>query len=353
VARDPSTADGGRPGPPISRRRHPAALTVLAALAALSLRVTDAAAAPAELPPWDPGGAQATPAVPAAPPASSPPATTAPATPPAATSPSASPPPSAASPSPASPADPAAPPPASYSDELPPPPRDPNDAAFMRPPNNQFQGLPPRTSPDIRRGWSARRRFAFTIAPAFAQFRLPFQGGRPPRLHGAGFNLELDVQIWRWIWLRGHGTYSGHPVDEARVMNSEMQVMETAPRGTIYATGFGAGPVFALDLGRFLPLIEVGLGGLRVASPRSEIKGQRGAACGDNRSCDVGLKCSAANVCEPSIIPDLYFGLAVDLLIRRHISLGAQFRYYSRLARGELTNFPVYLLGTIRLSVRF
>jgi hypothetical protein len=223
----------------------------------------------------------------------------------------------------------------------------------MRPPNNQYQGLPPRTSPDIRRGWSARRRFAVTIAPAYASFRnLPFQGGRPPRLHGAGFNLELDVQIWRWIWLRGHGTYSGHPVDEIRTQDSEMQIMQTAPRGTIHATGFGAGPVFALDLGRFLPLSEVGLGGLRVASPRGGEKGQRGEAC-NNGACDVGLKCSAANVCEPTIIPDLFFGAAIDLLIRRHVSLGAQFRYYSRLAKGEITNFPIYMLGTVRLSVRF
>lgn len=319
----------------------------LTAAVAFALLAGHAEAAPADLPPWDPTGAQqpvpapadtAAPAREAGARVSSSPEGAGPAQAPGATGPAST-------------------PPVVLSDELPPPPRDPNDAPFMRPPNNQFQGLPPRTRPDIRRGWSARRRFAVTLAPAFASFRLPFQGrqvgGRTPRLHGAGLNLELDVQVWRWIWVRAHGTYSGHPVDEVRVENSDMEVLQTAPRGTIHATGFGAGPVFALDLGRFLPLIEVGLGGLRIAPPSAGEKGQRGEACGDNRSCDIGLKCSAANVCEQAILPDLYFGAAVDLLVWRHFSLGAQFRYYSRLARGEITNFPRYLLGTIRFAVRF
>lgn len=335
MARHPGTADGGRPAAAIRG-------LALTALAAASLLAADVRAGPADLPPWDPTGAQAASEPPAPAPASAP-ATHAPA-------------PAAA----AGPGAPATIPPAALSDELPPPPRDPGDAAFMRPPNNQFQGLPPRTRPDIRRGWSARRRFAVTISPAFAQLRFNFAGRLAPpdnryykRLPGAGFNLELDAQIWRWIWVRAQGTYSGHPVEEERTQNSDMDVMTTAPRGTIHALGFGAGPVFALDLGRWLPLIEVGLGGLRVASPRSEIKGQRGAACGDNGACDVGLKCSAANVCEPTIMPDLYFGAAIDLMVRRHLAIGAQFRYYSRLARGEITDFPKYLVATIRLSVRF
>ncbi len=307
-----------------------------------------AIAAPAELPPWQPSAAAPEPG-------------------PAAVNPS-----PAASPSPAPVASPSPAPSSATAGTggapggaraerledaqitpLPPPPRDPNDAPFLPPPNNQVRGKPPRTAPDIRRGWSARRRFAFTAAPAFASLRLPFQN-RPSaaRVHGGGLNLEVDAQLHRWIWLRAHGTYSAHRVDEVRItMEDSGEVVQTAPRGTIRTLGFGAGPVFALDLGRFLPLIEVGLGGLRIATPVGEAKGQRGAACGDGGACDVGLRCSAANVCEPTIVPDLFFGAAVDVMIRRHVTVGGQFRYYALLP--AWSKFPVYLIGTVRVGVRF
>lgn len=309
-----------------------------------------AGAAPAELPPWEPAGAPAEVEAPA----------------------EARPPEAGSAPAAAPPAEPGAtgeagvggpagsaakggsreePPGASA--QLPPPPSDPNDAPFMAPPNNQIRGNPPRTRPDIRRGWSARRRFALTIAPAYASIRRVQFQNRPgnARYHGAGFNLELDAQLHRWIWMRAQGTYSGHAVDEVRVTDDSDEVVQTAPRGTIHVMGFGAGPVFALDLGRFLPLIEVGLGGLRIASPVGEAKGQRGAACGDGGACDVGLRCSAANICEPTIVPELYFGAAVDVMIRRHVSVGGQFRYYAFLP--AWSTFPVYMLGTVRVGVRF
>ncbi|MCY1057979.1 hypothetical protein [Nannocystis sp. SCPEA4] len=245
------------------------------------------------------------------------------------------------------------------SEELPAVPIDPNDAPFMRPPNNQIATAPPRTRPDIRQGWSARRRFAFTVAPAFASLRLPFLGrvqadGRTPqRIHGAGVNLEFDVQVWRWIWVRALGVYSGHPVAEERA-EVDMEVVRTAPPGTIHVAGAGFGPVFALDLGRFLPLIELGVAGLRVVTPQGGVKGQRGEACLDNGSCDVGLKCNGARICEVTTLGEGYLGLAVDLLVRRHLSFGAQFRYnipFSQLR--NLNIAPGYLLGTVRLTVRF
>lgn len=241
--------------------------------------------------------------------------------------------------------------PTTQGDEIPPIPVDPNDAPFMRPPNNQPLPVPPRTRPDLRRPWSAQRRLALTVAPAFASFRLGFQGPRPARVHGAGVNLELDARLIKWIWFRVQGTYSGHPVDEVRVVDDEEQVTVTAPGGTIHATGFGAGPVFALDIGRFLPLIEVGLGGQRVVTPRGIAAGQRGEQCRADDSCDVGLRCNAARVCQPGVIAELYFGAAVDVLVRKHLSFGAQFRYYALLRAP--TAFPVYLIGALRVSIRF
>ncbi len=222
----------------------------------------------------------------------------------------------------------------------------------MRAPNNQISGSPPRTRPDLRPRYSSRRRVALTIAPAFASFRLPFQGRpRGARSPGAGFGAAPPPRLARWIWFRAMATYSGHPVGEERVEAEDMSVVTTAPRGTIRAAGFGGGPVFALDLGRWLPLIEIGLGGLQIATPTGVAKGQRGQACRDGGGCDTGLRCSVGNTCEPSLIAQLYFGLAVDVLIRRHFSFGGQFRYYALLAAPG--SFPVYLLGTLRLAVRF
>ncbi|MCY0987333.1 hypothetical protein OV203_09385 [Nannocystis sp. ILAH1] len=243
-------------------------------------------------------------------------------------------------------------------DEVPPPPIDPNDAPFMRPPNNQIGTTPPRTRPDIRQGWSARRRFALTVAPTYAMLRLPFQGrttgnNQVPRLHGAGVGAEFDVQAWRWIWVRAMGVYSGHPVGEERAQ-MDMEVVRTAPPGMIHVMSYGVGPVFALDLGRFLPLIEVGVAGLRVVTPTGGVTGQRGEACMANGACDVGLKCNSARICEVTTIGEMYLGLAVDLLVRRHLSFGAQFRYNVRFAELKSLNLtPGYLLGTLRLTVRF
>jgi hypothetical protein len=119
----------------------------------------------------------------------------------------------------------------------------------------------------------------------------------------------------------------------------------------VRAAGFGVGPVIALDLGRFVPLIEGGLGGLRVATPDGVADGQRGQKCLDNDACDVGLRCGGDNKCHQSLIPEVYFGGAIDVLVRRHFSFGAQFRYYALIsAPGK---FPIYLVGGLRVAVRF
>ena len=232
----------------------------------------------------------------------------------------------------------------------------------MRPPNNQPRPAGLRTSPDLRRGYSSVRRVALTIAPVFASFRLPFlcrpqanckpgAGATPTRLHGAGIAGEVDVQLIRWVWLRAQASYSAHPVDEVRYTDDKKNVSVVAPAGTVRALGFGVGPVLALDLGRFIPLIEGGIGALRVATPPGVGDGQLGEACLDNNVCDVGLSCGADKTCHQGLIADLYFGGAVDVLVRRHLSLGVQFRYHALLAAPG--KFPVYLIGGLRLGVRF
>ena len=262
----------------------------------------------------------------------------------------------------APPTSPAKPPPPPAGEIPTHPPRDPNDAPFMRAPNNQFGNFGLRTSPEIRRGYSSIRRVALTIAPVFASFRLPFlcrpvanctpgAGATPTRQHGAGLGGELDVQVIRWLWMRAQASYSWHPVDDVRVEDDKKNVSVVAPAGTIRAFGTGIGPVVALDLGRFIPLIEGGIGVLRVATPAGVTNGQLGEACLDNSVCDVGLTCGGDNVCRQGLIFDLYFGGAVDVLVRRNLSLGFQIRYHALLtAPGK---FPVYLIGGLRLGVRF
>lgn len=245
-------------------------------------------------------------------------------------------------------------------EDPPPVPIDPNDTPFMRPPNNQPASTPLRTRPDLRRGYSSVRRFAITVAPMFASMRLPFVGrcvapcsnnNPPPRTHGVGIGGELDFQLIRWIWLRVQTSYAIHPVGDVRGEDDEMKTVVFAPAGTIRSFAFGLGPVVALDLGRFLPLIEGGLGGHRIATPDGVITGQAGMACGDDGTCDVGLRCGPENTCQQSILPELYFGGAVDILVRRHLSFGAQFRYHALLsAPGK---FPVYILGGLRVTARF
>ena len=362
-------------GPPqLPRPARPGCVVLRALLtAALLLPAGPGLAAPAT-PPATPAVAPPTPASPApstpAPTTPAPPATTttasAPDTTASAPTPTTVTTPTSQAPAPDATTGPraaaAARPPAPAGEIPPQPPRDPNDTPFMRAPNNQITQSRLRTSPDLRRGYSSVRRVALTLAPVFASFRLPFlcRDARhscspgydgAPRQHGAGVGGELDVQLIRWLWLRAQGSYSVHPIDDVRVTDDKMNVAVVAPGGTIRALGFGVGPVIAIDLGRFLPLIEGGIGGLRVANPAGLSKGQMGEACLTGGVCDVGLRCGAANTCVQSVIPELYFGGAIDVLVRKHISLGAQFRYTALLsAPGK---FPVYLLGGLRLGVRF
>lgn len=232
------------------------------------------------------------------------------------------------------------------------PPTDPNDAPFMRPPNGQPSLRPAPTMPRLTPGVSLRRRVQLTAVPMYAAVKLPLTGRGASTLHGAGASLQADVQLHSWIYLRLHGGHTVHPVDEIRTQDEETgEVTLLANRGLVQATVFGAAAVLAIDIGRFLPLLDLGLGGLRLTYPEGALVGQQGAPCGAEASCDPGLKCSAEGFCVPSIAGDVHAGLSVDVLLGRHLTVGGEFRYHALLL--DPGAIPIYLTLGARVGARW
>lgn len=205
---------------------------------------------------------------------------------------------------------------------------------------------PPLSAPTDR-----RRRIALTLQPSFAAWRFPFIG-RPDRpWRGVGLISEVDVRVWRSLWVRGSASYTAHPVENEYARNKDEEIVQTATRGTLHSAGAALGLAYALDLGRLLPLLELGVGGMLVRTPGAVQDGQRGAACRSDGACDSGLRCGADNVCVQAVLPTVHAGIGVDLLVRDHLSLGAGVRYYAILNTPGV--FPIYLTGSIRLGVRW
>jgi hypothetical protein len=109
--------------------------------------------------------------------------------------------------------------------------------------------------------------------------------------------------------------------------------------------------VIALDIGRFLPLFDFGIGGLRLSYPEGAIEGQQGMPCDAEGLCDVGLSCSPQAVCEPSFIGDLSAGVGIDVLIHQHLTIGGEFRYHALLT--DPGTFPIYLTLGVRVAARW
>jgi hypothetical protein len=230
-------------------------------------------------------------------------------------------------------------------------PRDPNTLPRMRAPGGQPQLMDRRWDPDFAASFSSARRLALTFQPVFASFRLPFRGRPVEPYRGGGGALELDVHIWQPFWLRFSGAYTAHPMPAEFSTADDGEITQTAMEGTLHAGSVGVGAVYGLDLGRVLPMLEVGLGGLWIRAPGEDQGGQRGGACLDNGICDVGLVCTVDNLCAQESLVQVHAGIDVDIMLGHHWAVGLGLRYFALLT--EPSVFPVYLHARARLGVRF
>lgn len=232
-----------------------------------------------------------------------------------------------------------------------PPPRDPDDAPFLRAPNNQLgQWSVGRERPRVR-GFDDDHRIGLTLVPTYAAIHLPFigRGGGPYR--GGGVGLELDVRIVRWLFARAYVGHTLHPVPRVESVDDDGNASLTARAGTLQATDTGLSVVYALDVGRFVPRVDVGAGLLFVRSPDAVQPGQWGAECREGNVCDLGLACSAANVCEAAPFVEVHAGLALDVLLGRRWTVGVGVRYHALLQ--AISQFPMFITGHVRLGLRF
>ncbi len=230
-------------------------------------------------------------------------------------------------------------------------PIDPNDLPFMDAPNGQRQ---PRTSsdvPELTLPFSRRRRVQLTISPMYAASKLTLLG-RPDQVrHGFGFSFEADIQLIKWMWFRAGVSHTVHPMPRTVVLDEDDEPVETAAAGMLHATYFSGGVALAIDLGRFLPLLDVGIGALRVATPQGLFTGQRGLPCNSDGSCDTGLVCASSGMCEVSLLPTVHAGVGVDVLVGQHLTLGFLVRYYAPVS--AIADIPLYLAASVRAGVRF
>jgi hypothetical protein len=199
--------------------------------------------------------------------------------------------------------------------------------------------------------FSRQRRAAVTVAPAYAVLRLPFVGRGTGRIRGAGALVDLDIRLLDHVWARVFGSFTGHPVAALQVANDDGMAVTIAGAGVIQAMNVGLSAVWAMDLGRFMPLLDAGAGLFWLSTPAPASDGQRGGTCGTGGTCEPGLRCGSQNVCEPVPEWELHVGLGMDVLLGRHWSVGLQVRYHTLAT--DPANFPVFYTGTLRLGARF
>jgi hypothetical protein len=233
-----------------------------------------------------------------------------------------------------------------------PPPRDPDDTPFLRPPNNQLgQWSTGRRAP-LTRGFDDDHHAQLSLIPTYAALHVPFIGRGTTPMRGGGMALELDVRLLRWLFVRVRGSHTLHPVFEETSFDEERgETSLLANAGLVQTTDTAVAIVYALDIGRFVPRVDVGAGLLFVRSPAAAQPGQWGAECRDGGVCDLGLRCSGENVCRAAPFPEVHAGIGLDVLLGQRWSLGVAVRYYALLQ--ALSNLPIYLHGSVRLSVRF
>jgi hypothetical protein len=233
-----------------------------------------------------------------------------------------------------------------------PPPRDPDDARFLAPPNNQLSQWSAGRRAPLTRGFDDDHHAQLSLVPTYAALHVPFIGRGSMPLRGGGMALELDVRLWRWLFLRLRGSHTVHPVFEETEYDEESgETLLAANEGLVQTTDAAMGIVYALDIGRFVPRVDVGAGLLFVRSPAAAQPGQWGAECRDGGVCDLGLSCNSENMCRPAPFPEVHVGIGLDVLLGHRWALGLAVRYYALLSAP--TDLPVYLHGSVRLAVRF
>jgi hypothetical protein len=222
----------------------------------------------------------------------------------------------------------------------------------MAPPNNQPRSAPNLHAPPLAPSSLPGRRLALTFAPTFASFRMPLLGRLSARHAGVGLGLEGDLQLARWIWLRGLASYTAHPLEESRTQDPDsLAVLSLANAGTMHVLNGGVSGVVGVDIGRWSPLLDVGVGTFRIGTPTGLLAGQRDQPCIDASGCDTGMVCGADNVCRPGLLPELHAGLSLEMQLRRHLAVGFLLRYFALLTAP--LNYPVYLTAAVRLTARF
>lgn len=232
-------------------------------------------------------------------------------------------------------------------------PRDPDDLPRMPAPGGQPQPDTLRRDLDFATDDTPRRRLQLTATPIYAAIKLPFVGRRGRTLSGGGAGLELDVNLYRPLSLRFVGAYTAHPVDDefSVPQKDNEDPMLTAAGGAIHTGNGGLSLAYAMDFGRVLPLVDAGVGALWILTPEGVRDGQRGQPCTSAGACDTGLACAPDNTCQPIPVLELHAGLAIDVLVARHFTVGAGLRYFALL--GTPSVFPIYLHATLRLGLRF
>jgi hypothetical protein len=222
----------------------------------------------------------------------------------------------------------------------------------MRAGHGQPQPQSQRWDPPTVSGRDRHRRLQLTLLPIYAALRVPLFGRPQMPVRGGGVQLEGDVLLIDPVWLRLSVAHTVHPVADEYGRDADERIAQTAARGNFQATTAGLGLVYGLDLGRVLPLVEVGAGAMWLRGPEAIADGQQGAACRNDGTCDAGLTCNvAANVCEGGTIPQVHGGVGIDVMLADHWSVGASFRYFALLTAPQA--FPIYLTAGARLGVRF
>ena len=232
-----------------------------------------------------------------------------------------------------------------------PTPRDPNDAPPLRAPHGQPRHDSDVWQPPLDDNADRSRRFSISLQPSFAAWRVGLIGRPAVPIRGLGALVEVDVRIWRTLWLRISGSHTVHPVQNHYGRNDEEEIVQTAASGLLQASGASLGLAQAFDLGRFLPMIELGLGALFVRTPDAVQDGQMNGTCRSDGTCDAGLRCAPDNMCRLGMLPAIHGGLGFDVLLGDHWTAGAGLRYYAiATAPGA---FPIYLTAVARLGVRW